>query len=292
MTTMVIGCCFMRSTLPVLYIVAFLWQQWLLGVALCVVRFMSYIVAFLWQQWLLGVALCVVRCLSCSLLRFYDNNGSWVLLCAYYIVCLVPQMLVFTARYELFQGNFSVWSVKCEVSSAWAHGVFVRPDSLAAVLLMFGLHAASSPLITVNELLAVQWALPISEMHTNLWPVLHVWKETSWKVRPVTLLEVLEGSEGIATLSWTSALDRVGYQRHVLPYRRERDPVPTVQEAGWAVVHVWTITDNLAYTVTRSPDRPARCESLYRLKYPGRKCTHASVTFRRLTSTIVDVPHP
>jgi hypothetical protein len=128
---------------------------------------------------------------------------------------------------------FEVWSVKCQVSSAWAHGVFVRPDSLAAVLLMFGLHAASSPLITVNELLAVQWALPISEMHTNLWPVLHVWKETSWKVRPVTLLEVLEGSKGIATLSWTSALDRVGYQRHVLPYRRERDPVPTVQEAGW-----------------------------------------------------------
>ena len=44
-----------------------------------------------------------------------------------------------------------------------------------------------------------------------------------------------------------------------------KDPVPIVQEAGWAPG-----TENLAPTGIRSPDRPARSESLYRLRYPGR----------------------
>jgi hypothetical protein len=33
---------------------------------------------------------------------------------------------------------------------------------------------------------------------------------------------------------------------------------------------VWTCADNLASTGILSPDRPARSESLYRLRYPGR----------------------
>ena len=37
---------------------------------------------------------------------------------------------------------------------------------------------------------------------------------------------------------------------------------------GW-VGPVWTGAENLAPTVNRSPDRPARSESLYRLRYPG-----------------------
>jgi hypothetical protein len=35
----------------------------------------------------------------------------------------------------------------------------------------------------------------------------------------------------------------------------------------------WTCAENLAPTGIRSPDRPARSESLYRLTYPGPPCT-------------------
>jgi hypothetical protein len=52
-------------------------------------------------------------------------------------------------------------------------------------------------------------------------------------------------------------------------YHRERDPVPIVQEAGWALAPVWTFAENLAPSRTRSPDRPARSESLYLLLYPS-----------------------
>ena len=48
-----------------------------------------------------------------------------------------------------------------------------------------------------------------------------------------------------------------------------KDPVPSVQEAGWALGPVWTGAENLAPTGIRSPDRPARSESLYRLSYRG-----------------------
>jgi hypothetical protein len=47
------------------------------------------------------------------------------------------------------------------------------------------------------------------------------------------------------------------------------DPVPIVQEDGWAPEPVWTCAKNLAPTGIRSPDRPARSQSLYRLSYPG-----------------------
>ena len=48
-----------------------------------------------------------------------------------------------------------------------------------------------------------------------------------------------------------------------------KDPVPIVQEAGWAPGTVWTGAENLALTWIRSPDRPARSQSLYRLRYPA-----------------------
>ena len=44
-----------------------------------------------------------------------------------------------------------------------------------------------------------------------------------------------------------------------------KDPVPIVEEAGWAPGPVWTGAENLAPTGIRSPDRPARSQSLYRL---------------------------
>jgi hypothetical protein len=82
-----------------------------------------------------------------------------------------------------------------------------------------------------------------------------------------------EGTEGEhrynSTLSLTSARDG-GVNATPQPlYPRERDPVPIVQEAGWAPGPVWTGAEYLASTGTRSPDRPARSESLHRLRYSG-----------------------
>ena len=47
-----------------------------------------------------------------------------------------------------------------------------------------------------------------------------------------------------------------------------KDPVPILQEAGLAPGPVWTGAENLTPTGFRSPDRPARSQSLYRLRYP------------------------
>ena len=48
-----------------------------------------------------------------------------------------------------------------------------------------------------------------------------------------------------------------------------KDPVPIVKGAGWAPGQVWTGAENLTHTGIRFPDRPARNELLYRLRYPG-----------------------
>jgi hypothetical protein len=48
-----------------------------------------------------------------------------------------------------------------------------------------------------------------------------------------------------------------------------KEPVPIVQETGWAPGPIWTGAENLAPTGIRSPDRPARSQSLYRLRYPA-----------------------
>jgi hypothetical protein len=45
-----------------------------------------------------------------------------------------------------------------------------------------------------------------------------------------------------------------------------KDPVPIVQEAGWAPGPVWK-GGKSRLTGIRSPDRPARSQSLYRLSY-------------------------
>jgi hypothetical protein len=49
-----------------------------------------------------------------------------------------------------------------------------------------------------------------------------------------------------------------------------KDPVPIVQEAGWAPGLVWTCAKNLTTTGIRSLDRPACSQSLYRRCYPAR----------------------
>ena len=56
-----------------------------------------------------------------------------------------------------------------------------------------------------------------------------------------------------------------------------KEPVPIVQKAGWAPGPVWTGGKSRP-TGVRSPDRPARTQSLYRLSYSAhRKCTYSPV---------------
>ena len=45
---------------------------------------------------------------------------------------------------------------------------------------------------------------------------------------------------------------------------------PLYMRLGGPQGRVWTDAENLASTGIRSPGRPARSESLYRLNYPGR----------------------
>ena len=48
-----------------------------------------------------------------------------------------------------------------------------------------------------------------------------------------------------------------------------KDPVPIVQEAGWAPEPVWTDAENLTPTGIQTPHCPVHSESLYRLHSPG-----------------------
>ena len=57
-----------------------------------------------------------------------------------------------------------------------------------------------------------------------------------------------------------------------------KDPVRIIQEAGWAPGPVWTCAENLTPTGIRSPNRPARSESLYRLSYRGPRTTDVRTT--------------
>jgi hypothetical protein len=70
--------------------------------------------------------------------------------------------------------------------------------------------------------------------------------------------------------SLTSALDGGRWSTpRPCRFTPRKDPVPIVQEAGWASGPVWTGAENVTPTGIRSPDRPARRESLYRLSYLG-----------------------
>ena len=85
-----------------------------------------------------------------------------------------------------------------------------------------------------------------------------------------------EGSAGekmySSTLPSTSTLDGGGWSTpQPGRFTHEKDPVTIVQEAGWAPRPVWKDAENLVPTGIRSPDRPARSNSLYRLSYSGRK---------------------
>ena len=79
------------------------------------------------------------------------------------------------------------------------------------------------------------------------------------------------GSRGIA-LPFHDSGTRRGWRVSVTPrplFTARKDPVLIVQEAEWAPGPVWTSAENLAPSGVRSPDCPARSQSLYRLRYPA-----------------------
>jgi hypothetical protein len=53
------------------------------------------------------------------------------------------------------------------------------------------------------------------------------------------------------------------------PLYPQENPIPLVQEAGWASGPVWMCAKNLALTGIRSPDCPTCIQLLYRLNYPA-----------------------
>ena len=79
------------------------------------------------------------------------------------------------------------------------------------------------------------------------------------------------GSRGIDLLFLDHGTRR-GWGVSVTPrplFTPGKDPVPILQEAGWAPESVWAGAENLASIGIRSPDRPSRSQSLYRLSYPA-----------------------
>jgi hypothetical protein len=79
------------------------------------------------------------------------------------------------------------------------------------------------------------------------------------------------GSRGIALLFYDYGTRRGrGISVTLRPlFTPGKNPVPIVQEAGWASGPVWTGAENLAPTGIRSPDRPSHSHSLYWLSYPA-----------------------
>jgi hypothetical protein len=79
----------------------------------------------------------------------------------------------------------------------------------------------------------------------------------------------------------TSALEGDGWSApRPGRFTPRKDTVPIIQEAGWVPGSVWMCAKNLSPTGIRSPDRPARSESLYRLSYPVPYTTRVTWIFR------------
>ena len=70
------------------------------------------------------------------------------------------------------------------------------------------------------------------------------------------------------TLSLTSALDGGGWTSpRPGPFTPGSDPVPIVQQGGWAPRPVWTAAQNLAPSSFRTPDLQTHNESLYHRRH-------------------------
>ena len=124
-----------------------------------------------------------------------------------------------------------------------------------------------------------------------MWPLISLFYARKVKVKCIlaqalrfcTGRTVHKGSRGIALLFLDHGTRRgegsASRPGRSLPPGKTRDPVPILQEAGWAPGPVWTVAENLASTVIRSPARPARSQSLYRLRYPAHFYVHTAALF-------------
>ena len=97
------------------------------------------------------------------------------------------------------------------------------------------------------------------------------------------------GSRGIA-LFFLDHATRRGWGVSVTPWPHftpGKDSVLIVQEAEWTPGLVWTGAENLASTGIRSPDRPARSQSLYRLSYPAPQRSINLFKMKKTKSTLL-----
>ena len=103
------------------------------------------------------------------------------------------------------------------------------------------------------------------------------------------------GSRSIALLFLDHGTRR-GWGVSVTPrpiFTPGKDPVPFVLEVGWVPGPVWTVAENLAPTGIRSPDRPARSQSLYRLSYPAPNvCSRLLKSFERIYCLLLQSINP
>ena len=80
---------------------------------------------------------------------------------------------------------------------------------------------------------------------------------------------------------------REGGERSASRPGRSLPPVPILQEAGWAPGPFWRGAENIAPTGIRSPDRPARSQTLHRLSYPTRQRSVTLQFFCLILKTLV-----
>jgi len=101
------------------------------------------------------------------------------------------------------------------------------------------------------------------------------------------------GSRGVALLLLDHGIIK-GWGVSVTPrplFTPGKEPVPIVQEAGWAPGPVWTGAEISPPTGIRSPDRPARSQSLYRLSYPAHVCWNPKAKNTRSECVMLTVFH-
>ena len=97
-----------------------------------------------------------------------------------------------------------------------------------------------------------------------------------------------------STLPSTSALDGEWVVSATpRPTYPVKDPVPVVQETGWAPGPVWRGVENLAPpTGIRSPDSPVLNESLYRLSYSGPLQCLLALEIMQCSAGCIQIPPP
>jgi hypothetical protein len=126
---------------------------------------------------------------------------------------------------------------------------------------------------------------------------LHIWMLKKVKCTLVRALRLCtgrmtyRGSIGVALPFLDHGTNR-GWGVSVTPrllFTPGKDPVPIVQEAGWAPGPVWTGAENLVPTGIQSPDCPACSQSLYQPHYPAHKFFVYYMMFIQLQSWLQSV---